>query len=253
MQKDSFETSSAGVPPSRLAYTRSHGWHLVFKRTDLETGSDPVPAIKKHRGVAGSSAVGVLSDFLGSACPCLPYTVGPRSTPVWQFPNFSINSREAIDAGKGKALPKQCWRLHTNKKSVLCMTNELSEWNASIKRTADDCSVLASQILAGLQENVEQCHGNLVQVLDSISLLDFLSGYVAYMHSQQDITTYCRPVLSPHAGASLLQARACLLPMDCRSLVAECRGPAHSTWLPSYAWQQGSAHKTEDFYAFKWD
>lgn len=90
------------------------------------------------------------------------------------------------------------------------MTNELSQWNASIKRTADDCSVLASQILAGLQESIEQCRGNLVQALDSISLLDFLSGYVAYMHSRQEVTTYCRPVISPHAGASLLLTMACL-------------------------------------------
>lgn len=80
------------------------------------------------------------------------------------------------------------------------MTNELAEWNASIKRSVDDCSVLASQILAGLQANIEQCRSNLVQALDSIALLDFLSGYVAYMHSHDEIATYSKPVLSANAG-----------------------------------------------------
>eukprot|EP00892_Ulva_mutabilis_P010806 jgi/Ulvmu1/8098/UM004_0337.1 len=80
------------------------------------------------------------------------------------------------------------------------MTNELAEWNANIKRAADDCCVLASQILAALQNDIETHRNHLVQALDSIALLDMLSGYVAYMHSQQDTTAFCRPVLSAQPG-----------------------------------------------------
>lgn len=84
------------------------------------------------------------------------------------------------------------------------MTNELAEWNANIKRAAEDCAVLASQILTALQAELEKHRNDLVQALDSIALLDFLSGYVAYMNSQQETASFCKPLLTRHPGATFL-------------------------------------------------
>lgn len=109
-------------------------------------------------------------------------------------------------AGQDLVLPQGYWKLATNKKSILCMTNELAEWNANIKRAADDCCVLASQILAALQVDVEKHRNHLVQALDSIALLDLLSGYVAYMHSQETVP-FCRPQLSAQPGVMHPQRR----------------------------------------------
>ena len=71
-------------------------------------------------------------------------------------------------AGADITLPHGCWQLHANKTNVLCMTHELAEWNGHLNHAAQECAMLASQVLFSLQEAVEQRQSDLLRVLDSV-------------------------------------------------------------------------------------
>jgi hypothetical protein len=103
-------------------------------------------------------------------------------------------------AGGDYTLPHGYWKMHTTKKSILCMTNELAEWNEQINNAAHECGVLASNVLMTVQEAIEQQSSKLMQVLDSLALLDMLSGFVSYMESRKAFGPFCRPKLSSLKG-----------------------------------------------------
>lgn len=103
-------------------------------------------------------------------------------------------------AGASITLPQGYWQLHANKTQVLCMTHELAEWNDHLNHAAQECAMLASQVLVSLQDAIEKRMSDLLQVLDSLALLDVLSGFVAYMQSQSSMCSFSRPTLCKERG-----------------------------------------------------
>ena len=111
------------------------------------------------------------------------------------------------------------------------MTNKLNAWNLQLNEAAKECQALTMQILLGLSEELTSRRPFVCMLLDAVSLLDFLSGYVAYMTARKDQTSYCQPMLSEHASAlpavraqlhAKVPASACMLacysalPTPCR-------------------------------------
>jgi DNA mismatch repair ATPase MutS len=109
--------------------------------------------------------------------------------------------------GTAAVLPQGFWQLHANKATVLCMSHALAEWNEHLNHAAQECVMLASQVLISMQVVIEQRLSDLLQVLDSVALLDMLSGFVAYMQSRKAMCSFCRPTLCQESGSMLLNSR----------------------------------------------
>lgn len=84
------------------------------------------------------------------------------------------------------------------------MTNELASWNLRIDEMANQCQALTVQLLMGLRSKVLAHRHTISSVLDALSLLDLLSGYVAYMNAKTGFTNFARPIICPYAGVQLL-------------------------------------------------
>lgn len=106
-------------------------------------------------------------------------------------------------------LPQGVWQLHANKTTVLCMTHELAEWNEHLNHAAQECAMLSSQVLVSLQEAIEQRLSDLLQVLDSLALLDLLSGFVSYMQARKATCSFCRPTLCQQSGSFCTCIESC--------------------------------------------
>lgn len=111
-------------------------------------------------------------------------------------PAYCLNAG-ALDV----TLPDGCWAVGGSKSNVLCMTNELARWNLQLEEAANECRVLTVQMLSGLQQQLAQHRPYICMLLDALTLLDFLSGYVAFMDARLG-TSFCRPALCPHVGAA---------------------------------------------------
>lgn len=84
------------------------------------------------------------------------------------------------------------------------MSNALSAWNLQLDEAAKECQALTMQMLMGLQQELAAKRNCICMLLDALTLLDFLSGAVAFMKSRQQAAAFCRPQVSLRAGAHLL-------------------------------------------------
>lgn len=107
------------------------------------------------------------------------------------------------DAGGKAQLPSGCWELSSTKTKVLCMSDAVATWNLRIEEAAKECQVLTTQLLLGLREELLSRRPAICALLDTLALLDFLSGYVAYMHAQKEHAAFCRPVICAQTGTYL--------------------------------------------------
>jgi DNA mismatch repair ATPase MutS len=101
-------------------------------------------------------------------------------------------------------VPKNCWEVSNMKTKVICMTNKLASWNLRIEEVASQCQKLTVQLLMGLRSKMLSHRQRICSMLDALTLLDFLSGYVSYMTSTASCKSFTRPVICPIAGKFLL-------------------------------------------------
>lgn len=98
-------------------------------------------------------------------------------------------------------LPRGCWELSSTKAKVLGMSDALATWNLRIEEAAKECQVLTTQLLMGLRDELLSRRKAIYALLDTLALLDFLSGYVEYMHANKDHAAFCRPTICAQTGA----------------------------------------------------
>lgn len=103
----------------------------------------------------------------------------------------------------GLAIPAGCWQVGSSKAAVLCMTNTLSAWNLQLDEAANECQALTMQMLTGLQEELASKRSYICMLLDALTLLDLLSGAVAFMAGRKHAATFCCPHICSQAGGSL--------------------------------------------------
>jgi hypothetical protein len=120
----------------------------------------------------------------------------------------------------GICFPPGSWEVGSSKGQVLCMTHNLAACNLQLNEASTECQVLTAQLLSGLQQELASRWPYICMLLDALTLLDLLSGFVAFMTAQKDSTGFCRPTLCPQKGHlhSLVPCRS----QDARTCGIQC-------------------------------
>jgi MutS domain V len=221
LQKAQFEQMEGCPVNGKLAYSRRHGWHLVFGRKDLSelcgkssqratAGLDTLRPVKRH---CKSARLIVLFELMDMVCSSHRAQFEQK---LWclSFLHSRVSEhtdRHSCTDVSGVSLPSGCWELGSSKTQVLCMTNDLASWNLQLDEAAKECQVLTMQMLSGLEEQLAQRRMYVCMLLDALTLLDLLSGFVAYMTDRKSSAAFCRPVISSQKGARLQPLVACTL------------------------------------------